>query len=227
LQNQILKLNIVGFVSGPMPAQPLGWFKSEVTSADVFKGLKYRTVGLAADLNRQLGAAVTILAGGEIVPALERGVIDGAEFNNPSSDLVLGFPDVSKNLMLQSYHQSGETFELIFNKTKYDALSPELKAIIKYAAESESADMSWKALDRYSKDLEAIRARGVKVAKTPDSVLKAQLDAWNKVIDEFSKDPFFKKVIDSQKAWVQRTYAYERLNEPSRDMAYDHFFKTT
>jgi TRAP-type mannitol/chloroaromatic compound transport system substrate-binding protein len=129
--------------------------------------------------------------------------------------------------MLQSYHQSGETFELIFNKAKYDALSPELKAIIKYAAESSSADMSWKALDRYSKDLEAIRGRGVQVKKTPDSVLKVQLDAWNKVIEEFSKDPFFKKVIDSQKAWVQRTYAYERLNEPSRDMAYDHFFKAT
>ncbi len=227
LQQQILKLNIVGFLSGPMPAQPLGWFKSEVTSADAFKGLKYRTVGLAADLNRQLGAAVTILAGGEIVPALERGVIDGAEFNNPSSDLVLGFPDVSKNLMLQSYHQSGETFELIFNKAKYDALPAELKAMIKYAAESASADMSWKALDRYSKDLEAIRGRSVQIKKTPDSVLKVQLEAWNKVIEEFSKDPFFKKVIDSQKAWVQRTYAYERLNEPSRDMAYDHFFKTT
>jgi TRAP-type mannitol/chloroaromatic compound transport system substrate-binding protein len=227
LQQQILKLNIVGFLTGPMPAQPLGWFKSEVTSADAFKGLKYRTVGLAADLNRQLGAAVTILAGGEIVPALERGVIDGAEFNNPSSDLVLGFPDVSKNLMLQSYHQSGETFEIIFNKAKYDALPAELKAILKYAAEAASADMSWKALDRYSKDLEVIRSRGVSVKKTPDAVLQAQLDAWNKVIDEFSKDPFFKKVIDSQKAWVQRTYAYERLNEPSRDMAYDHFFKAT
>jgi TRAP-type mannitol/chloroaromatic compound transport system substrate-binding protein len=227
LQQQILKLNLVGFLSGPMPAQPLGWFKSEVTSADAFKGLKYRTVGLAADLNRQLGAAVTILAGGEIVPALERGVIDGAEFNNPSSDLVLGFPDVSKNLMLQSYHQTGETFELIFNKTKYDALPAELKAIIKYGAEAESADMSWKALDRYSKDLEAIKSRGVTVKKTPDSVLQVQLDAWDKVIEEFSKDPFFKKVIDSQKAWVQRTYAYERLNEPSREMAYDHFFKAT
>jgi TRAP-type mannitol/chloroaromatic compound transport system substrate-binding protein len=226
LQNQILKLNLVGFLSGPMPAQPLGWFKSEVTSADAFKGLKYRTVGLAADLNRQLGAAVTILAGGEIVPALERGVIDGAEFNNPSSDLVLGFPDVSKNLMLQSYHQSGETFELIFNKTKYDALPAELKAILKYGAEAESADMSWKALDRYSKDLEVIKSRGVKVTKTPDAVLKTQLEAWDKVIEEFSKDPFFKKVIDSQKAWVQRTYAYERLNEPSREMAYDHFYKT-
>lgn len=227
LQNQILKLNLVGFLSGPMPAQPLGWFKSEVTSADAFKGLKYRTVGLAADLNRQLGAAVTILAGGEIVPALERGVIDGAEFNNPSSDLVLGFPDVSKNLMLQSYHQSGETFEILFNKTKYDALPAELKAMLRFAAESASADMSWKALDRYSKDLEAIRARGVKVMKTPDGVLQAQLAAWNKVVDEFSQDPFFKKVIESQKAWVRRTYAYERLNEPSRDMAYDHFFKTT
>ncbi len=227
LQQQVLKLNHVGFLSGPMPAQPLGWFKKEVTSAEDLRGLKYRTVGLAADLNRQMGAAVTILAGGEIVPALERGVIDGAEFNNPSSDSVLGFPDVSKNYMLQSYHQAGETFELIFNKTKYDALPPELKAIIKYAAEAASADMSWKALDRYSKDLEALKGRGVKVAKTPDSLLKVQLDAWNKVIDEFSKDPFFKKVIDSQKAWVQRTYAFERANEPSRDMAYDHFFKST
>jgi TRAP-type mannitol/chloroaromatic compound transport system substrate-binding protein len=129
--------------------------------------------------------------------------------------------------MLQSYHQSGETFELIFNKAKYDTLPAELKAILKYASEAASADMSWKALDRYSKDLEAIRARGVAIKKTPDSVLKVQLEAWNKVIDDFSKDPFFKKVIDSQKAWVQRTYAYERLNEPSRDMAYDHFFKTT
>ena len=170
--HKILKLNIVGFLSGPMPAQPLGWFKNEITSADAFKGLKYRTVGLAADLNRQLGAAVTILAGGEIVPALERGVIDGAEFNNPSSDLVLGFPDVSKTYMLQSYHQVGETFELIFNKAKYDALPAELKAIVKYAAEAESADMSWKALDRYSKDLEGLRGRGVQVIATPKPILE-------------------------------------------------------
>jgi TRAP-type mannitol/chloroaromatic compound transport system substrate-binding protein len=227
LQQQILKLNIVGFLSGPMPAQPLGWFKSPIAGPDQLKGLKYRTVGLAADLTREMGAAVTILAGGEIVPALERGVIDGAEFNNPSSDSILGFPDVSKNYMLRSYHQSGETFELLFNKTKFDTLPPELKAMVKYAAESASADMSWKALDRYSKDLEAIKGRGVTITTTPDNVLKAQLDAWNKVIAQFSADPFFKKVIDSQRAWVQRTYAYERANEPSRDMAYDHFFKAT
>jgi TRAP-type mannitol/chloroaromatic compound transport system substrate-binding protein len=226
LNQQILKLNLVGFLSGPMPAQPLGWFKRQLQSADEFKGLKYRTVGLAADLKREMGTAVTILAGGEIVPALERGVIEGAEFNNPSSDSVLGFPDVSKNYMLRSYHQVGESFEIIFNKAKFDALPPELKSILKYAAESASSDMSWKALDRYSKDLEQLRAKGVAISTTPDAILKAQLDAWNKVIATYSSDAFFKKVIDSQRAWVQRTYAYERANEPSRDMAFDHFFKS-
>jgi TRAP-type mannitol/chloroaromatic compound transport system substrate-binding protein len=222
-----LKLNLVGFLSGPMPAQPLGWFKRELKTAEDFRGLKYRTVGLAADLKRQMGTAVTILAGGEIVPALERGVIDGAEFNNPSSDAILGFPDVSKTYMLKSYHQAAEAFEILFNKPKFDALPAELKALVKYAAESASADMSWKALDRYSKDLEAIRGRGVNIISTPDSILKAQLEAWNKVVDDFSKDPFFKKVVDSQRAWVQRTYTYERANEPSRDMAFDHFFRRT
>lgn len=226
LVGQVLKLNLVGFFSGPMPCQPLGWFKKELKTADDFKGLKYRTVGLAADLKQEMGAAVTILAGGEIVPALERGVIDGAEFNNPSSDSILGFQDVAKVYMLQSYHQAAESFEIIFNKSKFDALPPELKAIVKYAAESESSDMIWKALDRYSKDLEALRAKGVNIVPTPEAILKAQLAAWDKVLDKLSADPFFKKVVESQKAWVKRTVGYQRLNEPSRDLAYTHFFKS-
>lgn len=225
LVGNILKLNVVGFLTGPMPCQPLGWFKKEIKSADDIRGLKYRTVGLAADLFRELGAAVTILPGGEIVPALERGVIDGAEFNNPTSDSLLGFADVSKTYMMQSYHQAAESFEIIFNKGKYDALPAELKAILKYSAESASSDMIWKALDRYSKDMEALRGRGVNIIPTSEAVLNAQLAAWNKVIDNLSKeDPFFAKVIESQKAWARRTVAYERANTPSRDLAYNHFF---
>jgi len=220
----ILKLNLVGFLSGPMPAQPLGWFKRELAAAADLRGLKYRTVGLAADLKRGMGAAVTNLAGGEIVPALERGVIDGAEFNNPSSDSVLGFADVSKTYMLQSFHQVSETFEIIFNKGKYDALAPELKAILKYAAESASSDMLWKAYDRYSKDLEALKARGVQVLPTPKPVLEAQLAAWDKVIQNLSSDPFFAKVIESQKSWCKRTLAYGAVNTPPLEMAYAHFF---
>lgn len=225
VQNQ-LKLNLVGFLTGPMPCQPLGWFKKELKTADDFKGLKYRTVGLAADLMREMGAAVTILAGGEIVPALERGVIDGAEFNNPSSDSLLGFQDVAKVYMLQSYHQAAESFEIIFNKSKFDTLSPELKAIVKYAAESASSDMIWKALDRYSTDLEGLRAKGVNVVQTPEAILKAQLAAWDKVLEKLgAENAFFKKVVDSQKAWVKRSVAYERVNTPSRELAYTHFFK--
>ena len=225
LVQQVLGLDLVGFLTGPMPTQPLGWFKQPVTDVAQLQGLKYRTVGLSADLFKEMGAAVTIMGGGEIVPAMDRGLLDAAEFNNPSSDLVLGFPDVSKDYMLQSYHQSAECFEIIFNKTKFDALSPDLQAIIRYAAEAASADMSWKAMDRYSKDLEALKAAGVKVHQTPDSVLQAQLAAWDKVIAAQSEDPFFAKVIESQKAWAKRVVGAQFEIEVDQKLAYDHFFK--
>ena len=227
LVNDILKLNLVGFLYFPMPTQPLGWFKKEVKTADDLKGLKYRTVGLSADLFKELGAAVTIMPGGEIVPALDRGLLDAAEFNNPSSDILLGFPDVSKNFMVGSHHQQAEAFEVIFNKAKYDALPAELKAILKYAAFAATADQETMAYDRYSKDLEAIKARGVTVTKTPDAVLEAQLVAWDKVLANLSQEPFFKKVIESQKAWVKRSQAYLNVNNlgsASLETAYKHFF---
>ncbi len=226
LVNDTLKLNVVGFLSGPMPTQPLGWFKREIATADDLKNLKYRTVGLAADLMKELGVAVTILPGGEIVPAIDRGLIDGAEFNNPSSDRVLGFPDVAKNYYLQSFHQRVECFEIIFNKQKYDALAAEQKAIVRYAAEAASADMGWKQQDRYSKDLiEMQRDKGVKAQATPKPILEAQLAAWDKVIGALSSDPYFKKVVDSQKAWVQRVAGFYNLYEADSKMAFQHFFK--
>jgi TRAP-type mannitol/chloroaromatic compound transport system substrate-binding protein len=225
LVQQVLGLNLVGFLTGPMPTQPLGWFKKEVTSADDLKGVKYRTVGLSADLFKELGSAVTIMGGGEIVPAMDRGLLDAAEFNNPSSDKLLGFADVSKNYMVQSYHQSAESFEIVFNKAKFDALAPELQAVIKYAAEASSADMSWKAMDRYANDLAALKEAGVKVTKTPDSVLQAQLAAWDKVLAAQSAEPFFAKVVESQKAWVKRVVGSQFEMEVEQNMAFDHFFK--
>ena len=225
LVQQVLGLDLVGFLTGPMPTQPLGWFKQQITDAEQLKGLKYRTVGLSADLFKEMGAAVTIMGGGEIVPAMDRGLLDAAEFNNPTSDTLLGFPDVSKDYMVQSYHQSAECFEIVFNKTKFDALSPDLQAVIRYSAEAASADMSWKAMDRYSKDLEALKAAGVKVHQTPDSVLQAQLAAWDKVIAAQSADPFFAKVVESQKAWAKRVVGAQFELEVDQKIAYDHFFK--
>src|SRR5439155_165269 len=112
----------------PMPTQPLGWFKREIKSGDDFKGMKYRTVGLSADVFKEMGASVTILAGGEIVPAMDRGLLDAAEFNNPSSDILLGFPDVSKFYMMGSHHQQMEAFEVIVNNLS----SAELAAAYKH-----------------------------------------------------------------------------------------------
>ncbi len=224
LLHDIMKLDVVGFQTGPQPTQPLGWFKKEIKSPEDLKNIKYRTIGLAADLFRELGTAVTILPGGEIVPALDRGLIDGAEFNNPTSDRVLGFADVSKVYMVQSYHQSLETFEILFNKTKFDSLPKEVQAMIRYSSQAASADMSWKLQDRYSKDMSALKDAGVQVIPTPKSVLEAQLAAWDTVIANASADPFFKKVIDSQKEWAKRVVGLQFEMEVDQQLAYEHFF---
>jgi TRAP-type mannitol/chloroaromatic compound transport system substrate-binding protein len=227
LVNDILKVNTVGLLYFPMPTQPLGWFKKPVASPEDLKNIKYRTVGLSADLFKELGSSVTILSGGEIVPAIDRGLLDAAEFNNPSSDILLGFPDVAKVYMVQSNHQQCEAFEIIFNKAKFNALPTEIKSILRYAALAATADQFALAHDRYSKDLEAIKQRGVQVIKTPDAVLNAQLAAWDRVIAEQSKEAFFKKVIDSQKAWAKRTVPYflsNNNNTAALEAAYKHFF---
>lgn len=232
LIGDILKVNVVGFQTGPMPTQPLGWFKNPIERPEQLRGLKYRTVGLAADLFNELGAAVVSLPGGEIVPALERGVLDGAEFNNPSSDRVLGFPDVAKVFMIQSFHQKTESFEVLFNKTKFETLSAEQKAIVRHASEAASADMSWKLQDRYSKDLAEMQAtQGVRVVTTPRPVLEAQLRAWDAVVTKYEGDnsspangPFFKKVCDSQRAWCRRVSNFLLRYEASPVLAFNHFF---
>ncbi|MBI2769897.1 MAG: TRAP transporter substrate-binding protein [Burkholderiales bacterium] len=220
-----INMDVVSFLYGPMTVQPLGWFKKPVAKVEDLKGLKYRTVGLAVDIFTEMGAAVNPLPGGEIVPALDRGLIDAAEFNNASSDRVLGFPDVVKNCMLQSWHQSGEQFEVLFNKAKYTALPQELKSIIDYAVQAASADMSWKHADRNAKDYEEMKKQGIKFYKTPDAVLRAQLAAWDKTVaKKAAENPLFKKVMDSQRAFAQRTGQWHNDYTIDFKMAYNHYF---
>jgi TRAP-type mannitol/chloroaromatic compound transport system substrate-binding protein len=223
-----LNLNVVSFLYGPMPTQPLGWYKKPVSKPDDMKGQKFRTVGLSIDIFTGLGMSVNALPGGEIVPALDRGLLDSAEFNNASSDRMLGFPDVSKICMLQSFHQCSEQFEILFNKAKYDALPDDLRMIIGNAAQAASADMSWKAIDRYSKDyLEMQEKQGVKFYKTPDSVLKRQLEIWNDIIKKRAEEnPMFKKVLESQQAFAKRTARWQNDTLVDFRMAYNHFFGT-
>jgi TRAP-type mannitol/chloroaromatic compound transport system substrate-binding protein len=218
--------NVVSFPYGPMPTQPLGWYKKPITKVDDFKGLKFRTVGISIDVFTGMGAAVNALPGGEIVAAMDRGLLDAAEFNNASSDRALGFADVSKVCMLQSYHQNAEQFEISFNKTKFDALPPKMKAIIENAVEAASQDMSWKAIDRYSKDYIELQTKdNVKFYKTPDAVLKRQLEVYDEVAKKYAAaNPMFKKIVESQLAFAKRATQWENDTVVSRKMAFDHYW---
>ena len=220
-----LGLNTVGFFCMPMPTQPLGWFKKPIKTSKDMVGLKYRTVGLAADLMQSMGVKVTQLPGGEIVPALERGVIEAFEFNNPTADKDFGAHDVSKTYMMGSYHQAAEFFEIIFNKKKFNALSKEHQAILRIAAEAASSANYWTAMDRYSKDLQWLKSKaGVNVYRTPKGVMVDQLKAWDKMLVRLEKDPFFKKVVKSQKEFAHRVAYYELLNSADYKLAFEHHF---
>jgi TRAP-type mannitol/chloroaromatic compound transport system substrate-binding protein len=225
LTQDILKLNMVGFMGFPMPAQPFGWFKNPVENVGQVKGLKYRTVGLAADLLQQLGMSVAQLPGGEIVPAMERGVIDAFEFNNPTSDMRFGAQDVAKNYMLASYHQASESFEFQFNKDFFEELAPDLQAILQHGVEAASSGNHFWALKQYSDDLEKLqKEHGVKVMRTPKDVMDAQLAAWDKLIDQLGQDPFMKKIMDSQRAFIEKVVFYELMNSPDYVLAYNHYY---
>lgn len=217
--------NVVSMPYGPMPTQPLGWFKKPIGKVEDLNGLKFRTVGISIDVLQGLGAAVNALPAGEIVSSMDRGLLDAAEFNNASSDLTLGFADVSKVCMLQSYHQNAESFEILFNKAKYDALPERLRAIISNATEAASQDMQWKAIDRYSKAYQELQSKGVKFYKTPDSVLKKQLEVYDEVVKKKAADnPLFREIIASQVAFAERTARWEQETVVNRRMAFDHYF---
>src|SRR3989442_2995592 len=218
--------NVVSFPYGPMPTQPLGWYKKVVKGPGDFKGMKFRTVGISIDLFTGMGAAVNALPGAEIVPAMDRGLVDAAEFNNATSDRILGFADVSKVCMLQSYHQNAEQLEITFNKTKFDALPDKMKAIIANGVEAASADMAWKSIDRYSKDYIELQVKDkVRFYRTPDSVLQKQLEIFDQVeAKKSAENPMFKEIAESQKAFAARAVKWDLDTNVSRRMAYNHYF---
>jgi len=201
------------------------WTNKPIHTAADLKGLKYRTVGLAADLNQAMGLAVAQIPGGEIVPAMERGVIDAFEYNNPTADRRFGAQNVAKNYMLGSYHQATEYFEIMFNKTKFNSLPKEHQAILQYAAEAASSANYWYAMDLYSKDLQELKDKDkVNIIRTPKDIFEAQIKAWDGLIEQLGKDPYMKKVMDSQKAWAKRVVYYETLNAADYVTAYEHHF---
>lgn len=220
------QLELVSFLFAPVPCEPMGWFKKEIKGPGDLKGLKFRTAGLAVDMFKELGVAAVQMAPPDIVPAIERGLLDGAEFASATDDRIMGFPDVAKFYLQQSYHMANNFCEVMINRKKYEALPGELKIILRLAAQAASADMSWKAMHRMSQDyLELQKSQKVRAYRTPKPILDAQLKAWNAVIKKRSaENPLFAKVVQSQMAWARRVMYWHNEVQVSQSAAYAHYF---
>ena len=220
------QLDLVSFLYGPVPCEPMGWFKKPIRTVADLKGMKFRTAGLAVDMFNELGMSTVQMAPADIVPAIDRGVLDGAELASATDDRIMGFPDVAKYYLQQSYHMSNNFCEMMINKKRYDALPEEMKIIMKHVSHAASADMEWKSMHRMSQDyIELQTKQGVKAYTTPKVILDAQLKAWDKVIQKRSaENPLFAKVIASQKAWAKRVMYWKNDIQVDRKVAYAHHF---
>jgi TRAP-type mannitol/chloroaromatic compound transport system substrate-binding protein len=220
------QVDVVSFLFAPVPCEPMGWFKKPIKGLADLKGIKFRTAGLAVDMFNELGMSTVQMAPADIVPAIDRGVLDGAEFASATDDRVMGFPDVAKFYLQQSYHMSNNFCEVMINRRKYDALPEDLKVVLKYASHAASADATWKSMHRMSQDyIELQTVRKVNAYRTPKAILDAQLKAWDAVVKKrAAENPLFAKVVDSQKAWAKRVMYWHNSVQVDQRAGYAHHF---
>jgi TRAP-type mannitol/chloroaromatic compound transport system substrate-binding protein len=222
-----LKMNVVVFPTFGETPEPQGWFRKPIKSVAELKGLKFRATGLSAEVFREMGMAVVSVAPGEIVASLERGVVEAAEFSDPSADMAIGLHQVRKFYHMPGIHQPTGMMEIQINKRKWDELPADVKSIVKYGAMAEALHYTLKMLDRNSEDLFTLVSKhGVTVVETPKEVMDEILRAWDKVAERKAKEnPFFAKVLESQRSWAQRVVPYRRCCHPPYDLAADYYWK--
>jgi TRAP-type mannitol/chloroaromatic compound transport system substrate-binding protein len=220
------QVDVVSFLFAPVPCEPMGWFKKPIKGLADLKGMKFRTAGLAVGMFNELGMSTIQMAPADIVPALDRGLLDGAEFASATDDRIMGFPDVAKFYLQQSYHMSNNFCEVMINKKRYESLPDDLKVVLKYVAHAASADAAWKSMHRMSQDFIELQTQAkVNVYRTPKPILDAQLKAWDAVIAKQSaENPLFAKVVQSQKAWARRVMYWHNSVQVDQRAGYSHHF---
>jgi TRAP-type mannitol/chloroaromatic compound transport system substrate-binding protein len=222
----VLKLKVVSFPIQPGGPQALGWFKRQIKGLEDFKGIKYRIYGLGADIFKEAGLSVVTLPGAEILPAAERGVIDGAEWVGGIQDLQLGFHNVWKIHYTPGLHEQVTVGDLLINKDTFDKLSPDLQEIIRVA--SKEVWFSWWAkfqkanAEAYK---EMVEKHGVQVYRTPEDILQKFMELYDKLIERQMSDPFTKKVLESQKQYAGLLVPYRRSTWLPYQFLSDHYWK--
>jgi TRAP-type mannitol/chloroaromatic compound transport system substrate-binding protein len=168
--------------------------------------------GLPSDVLKDMGGVPMNLAGAEVIPAAERGLIDGVEWINPANDLKLGLSDVFKNYSLQGLHQAIDIADVIINGKKWRELPPDLQAIVQVAMTTSIFEALLYFVDENSKALQVLtKEKGVKMFDAPPDYSQAFIKSAKKVLAKYeAQDPFFKKVLDSQRKFAAVVVPYTR-----------------
>ena len=222
-----LKMNVLAWFTTSLPYwEPLGWFKKPFANLDELRKMKFRTSGLGMEMMKSMGISVVTLAGGEVIPALERGAVDGAEWAVPSHDILMGFQNVAKHYYMPDLRQPASYQDVLIGRKKWDELPADLKAIVKWACMAEIMRMTAVSVDLDSKAVQELEKKhGVKIARTPPDVLKAQIEAIDKVYEaEAKKNPFFAKVLKSQKEFAQRAVPHAERIRPPIELVISHYW---
>jgi TRAP-type mannitol/chloroaromatic compound transport system substrate-binding protein len=223
---QKLKMNVVSFQVHPEGPQAMGWFRKEIRKFEDIKGSRYRIYAAGAEVYNKLGIASVVLAGGEIVPALERGAIDGAEWINCYDDKVLGLDKVAKFHYAPGMHEPVTVGEFIINKAKWDALPADLKEVVKTSVQASYWNHFVRFQEKTAKACQELLASGIKIIKTTDDLNKRFLRAYDEIWQaDAAKDEFYRKVIDSQKKYSSVVVPYRLSYWPNYNFIAEHYHK--
>ncbi len=223
-----LKMNVVvpAFTTSLPYWEPLGWVRRPFNTLDELRKLKFRTSGLGLEMMRTMGVTVVTLPGGEVIPALERGAVDGAEWAIPSHDILMGFHNVAKYYYMPDLRQPASYQEILVNKRKWEQLPADLKAIVKWGSLAEITRMTAHSVELESRAVEELEKKhGVQIRRTPPEVIRAQLEAIDKVYEaEAQKNPFFARVLRSQREFAQRAVPHAQRIRPPIEMVVQHYW---
>lgn len=221
-----LKRNVVPIPMNAVGYQILGWFKSPVKNWDDLKGRKCRQTGITAEVFSKAGMSPVNIPAGEIIPAAERGVIECAEFVGPAEDMKIGFQTVWKYVYMPSMHEAATVVELIINGDVWKKLPPDLQQVVTSAA-METTLHSQIIANKLNADalVELREKHGVKIERTPPDILQKTMAAWDQIAkEESAKNPFFKKVYDSQRAFAAKVVPARRAVHAPYELGAEYYW---
>jgi TRAP-type mannitol/chloroaromatic compound transport system substrate-binding protein len=223
---EVIKMNVIGFPTLPTTPQAFGWFKRPIRNLADLKGMKCRQTGITAEVFQKMGMSTVNLPPGEIIPAAQRGVIDCAEYVGGMDDLKLGFPAIWKYHYTPGMHESTSTGEIIFNLDVWKSLTPQQQEAVRSAA-NESFSRWWSRWQKgQAEAMKEMREKhGVQILRTPPDILLEFLKAWDQVAaEESARNPFFKRVLESQKSYAALVVPAKRFLFPPYSFAANYYW---